>query len=144
MNVVDFCDGGIDVEEAVRIVDLVSSAGIVAVEASGGGIGHHMTWLGPARQKEWKQGYLRAYASELKSRISLPVIMVGGLREYDMSLEVIQNGEADLIAMSRPFIREPALISRWQSGDLQPAECISCNGCMGRFKENQMVGCVNL
>jgi 2,4-dienoyl-CoA reductase-like NADH-dependent reductase (Old Yellow Enzyme family) len=143
MNVVDFCDGGIDVEEAVHIVEVVSSAGIAAVEASGGGIGHHMTWLGPAKQKEWKEGYLRTYTSELKSRISLPVIMVGGLREYDMALDIIQNGEADLISMSRPFIREPGLISRWQSGDLQPAKCISCNGCMARFKENLVVGCVN-
>ena len=45
MKVVDFCDGGIDVEEAAPIVDVVSKTGIVAVEASGDGIGHHMTWL---------------------------------------------------------------------------------------------------
>ena len=72
-----------------------------------------------------------------------PVIMVGGLREYDMVLRIIQNAEADLISMSRPFMREPELIKRWQSGDLRPTECISCNGCMGRFKENQPVECTN-
>jgi hypothetical protein len=43
MNVVDFCDGGIGVEEAVRIVEVIATAGIAAVEASGGGIGHYMT-----------------------------------------------------------------------------------------------------
>ena len=113
MNVVDFCDGGIDVEEAVRIVDVVSKTGIAAVEASGGGIGHHMNWLGPAKNKEWREGYLRPQASELKSKISLPVIMVGGLREFTMAHDIIQNAEADLISMSRPFIREPDLIKRW-------------------------------
>ena len=90
MNVVDFCDGGIDVEEAVRIVGIISSSGIAAVEASGGGIGHHMTWLGPAKNKEWKEGYLRPYAAELKFKISIPLIMVGGLREYSMAEEIIQ------------------------------------------------------
>ena len=143
MNVVDFCDGGIDVEEAVRIVGIISTGGIAAVEASGGGIGHWMTWLGPANKKEWKDGYLRPYAAELKSKISLPVIMVGGLREYTMVEDIIQNAEADLISMSRPFIREPELIKRWQNGDLRTPNCISCNGCMGRFKENKQVECTN-
>ena len=73
MNVVDFCDSGIDVEEA-----------------SGDGIGHHMTWLGPAKNKEWKEGYLRPYAAELKSKISIPLIMVCGSRKYSMAEEIIQ------------------------------------------------------
>ena len=143
MNVVDFCDGGIDVDEAARIVESIAPDGIAAVEASGGGIGHHMTWLGPARKKEWQEGYLRPYAAELKSKVALPVIMVGGLRSYAMAEDIIANSEADLISMSRPFIREPDLIKRWENGDLRPAACISCNGCMERFKENQPVRCIN-
>ncbi|MBO5575774.1 MAG: hypothetical protein J5956_05690 [Ruminococcus sp.] len=31
--------------------------------------------------------------------------------------------------MSRPLIREPDLIDRWQSGDCSPAKCVSCNMC---------------
>ena len=143
MNVVDFCDGGIDVEEAVRIVEVISTGGIAAVEASGGGIGHYMTWLGPAKKKDWKEGYLREYAAGLKSKISVPLIMVGGLRDYSMAEEIIQNAEADLISMCRPFIREPGLIKRWENGDRRPADCISCNGCMERFKENRQVECSN-
>jgi 2,4-dienoyl-CoA reductase-like NADH-dependent reductase (Old Yellow Enzyme family) len=144
MNVADFCDGGIDVEEAVRIVDVISTGGIAAVEASGGGIGHYMTWLGPAKKKEWKEGYLRPYAAELKSKISIPLIMVGGLRNYTMAEEIIENAEADLISMSRPLIREPGLIKRWENGDRRATDCVSCNGCMGRFKENRQVECANL
>ena len=143
MNVVDFCDGGIDVDEAARIVDTTATGGIAAVEASGGGIGHHMTWLGPARKKEWQEGYLRPYAAELKSKVAVPVIMVGGLRTYSMAEDIIRNAEADLISMSRPFIREPDLIKRWEDGDRRPATCISCNGCMERFKENQPVRCIH-
>jgi hypothetical protein len=36
MNEADFCDGGIDVDEAVRIVEVISTGGIAAIEASGG------------------------------------------------------------------------------------------------------------
>lgn len=142
MNVVDFCDGGIDVDEAVRIADILSSRGIAAIEASGGGIGHRMTWLGPAKKKEWKEGYLRQYAAELKSKTELPLITVGGLRSYAMMEDIIHRGQADLISMSRPLIREPQLIKRWAAGDRTPAGCISCNGCMGKFQENDAVYCV--
>jgi 2,4-dienoyl-CoA reductase-like NADH-dependent reductase (Old Yellow Enzyme family) len=144
MNVADFCDGGIDVEEAVRILEVITTGGIAAVEASGGGIGHYMTWLGPAKKKEWKEGYFREYAAALKSKISVPLIMVGGLRDYSMAEEIIKNAEADLISMSRPFIREPGLIKRWENGDRRAADCISCNGCMERFKENRRVKCAGI
>ena len=103
-----------------------------------------MTWLGPAKKKEWKEGYLRPYAAGLKFRIQMPLLMVGGLRDYAMVEEIIQNGEADLISMSRPFIREPALIRRWQKGDRRAADCLSCNGCMDCFKNNRRGACVNL
>ncbi len=142
MNVSDFCDGGIDIDEAERIAQTIAAGGITAIEASGGGIGHDMTWLGPDRKKDWKEGYLRTYAAELKSKISLPLIMVGGLRSYAMIEKILHRNEADLIAMSRPLIREPGLIRRWEDGDLRPANCISCNGCMERFKDNRSVRCI--
>jgi 2,4-dienoyl-CoA reductase-like NADH-dependent reductase (Old Yellow Enzyme family) len=142
MNVDDFCDGGIDMHEAQRIARIIAASGIAAIEASGGGIGHDMTWLGPVRKKEWQEGYLRPHAAGLKAETSLPIIMVGGLRNYAMVEEVLQRQEADLVAMSRPLIREPGLIRRWEEGDRRPATCISCNGCMQRFKENRIVRCV--
>ena len=43
MNLMDFCDGGITVDEAARIVNLLVPGGMAAVEASGGGIGHFGT-----------------------------------------------------------------------------------------------------
>lgn len=142
MNVADFCDGGIDIHEAQRIARTIAASGIAAIEASGGGIGHDMTWLGPARKNEWQEGYLRPHAAGLKAEIALPIIMVGGLRNYAMIEEVLHRQEADLVAMSRPLIREPGLIRRWQEGDRRSAACISCNGCMQRFKDNRSVRCI--
>ena len=143
MNVMDFADGGITVEVAVDMVKSMGRHGLDAVEASGGGIGHAMNWLGPAKRKDWTEGYLRPHTRELKSRIDLPVIMVGGLRSIDMMEDIISNGEADLVAMSRPFIQEPQLIKRWRDGDRSPAKCISCNGCMDKFFANEPVQCIN-
>ena len=34
-------------------------------------------------------------------------------------------------SMSRPFVREPALLNRRKSGDTRPSACVSCNSCYG-------------
>ena len=38
-------------------------------------------------------------------------------------------GDADMISMCRPLIREPDLIARWRRGDTEPVRCLSCNKC---------------
>ena len=43
---------------------------------------------------------------------------------------IVDSGDADLLSMCRPLIREPGLIARWQRGEEKPARCISCNKCM--------------
>ena len=142
MNVMDFCKGGIVVDEAARMINIIAQNGMCAVESSCGGIGHEMNWLGPDDPNQWQEGYLRNYTADLKSKVDVPVIMVGGMRNAAMMEDVLQSGQADLISMSRPFIKEPQLIKRWMEGDLSPAECISCNGCMGLFRDNEPVVCI--
>jgi len=51
------------------------------------------------------------------------------LRSPKLLEEILRSGDADFLSMSRPFIREPGLVNRWESGDTGRATCISCNGC---------------
>ncbi len=142
MNVEDFLEEGLTTAEAARVVGILSRQGIDAVEASGGGVGHGMSWLGPAGHGDWSEGYLRPHTAALKSAVDVPVVMVGGLRRPAMMEEIIRLGEADLVAMSRPFIREPGLIRRWLRGDLTGSGCTACNGCLQQVLKNQPVACV--
>ena len=50
--------------------------------------------------------------------------------------------DADLVAMSRPFIREPGLIARWLSGDHAPAACTNDNLCFAPARTGEGVYCV--
>ena len=64
----------------------------------------------------------------VKAAVEVPVILVGGMRSRALMQEVINEGKADLVSMSRPFICEPDLVNRLE--DVQEkASCISCNGC---------------
>jgi 2,4-dienoyl-CoA reductase-like NADH-dependent reductase (Old Yellow Enzyme family) len=75
------------------------------------------------------EAYNLRLAVSIKQSVGCPIMVVGGLRSYDLVKAIIEKGEADYVSLARPFIREPALVRRWQSGDTSRATCISCNGC---------------
>ena len=56
-----------------------------------------------------------------KEKVNVHLILVGGIRSLQVAERLVEQGVADYISMSRPFIREPDLINRWRSGDLNSA-----------------------
>jgi len=42
---------------------------------------------------------------------------------------VLRAGDADFLAMARPFVREPDLPHRIAAGRRGPVACVSCNIC---------------
>jgi hypothetical protein len=45
--------------------------------------------------------------------------------------EIVQQGKADYVAMSRPLISEPDLPRRWLEGrGSRSTDCVSCNSCI--------------
>jgi 2,4-dienoyl-CoA reductase-like NADH-dependent reductase (Old Yellow Enzyme family) len=69
-------------------------------------------------------------------------MVVGGFRSYEVVEKAIDRRGMDYIAMSRPFIREPGLVRRWQEGDKSKAKCISCNGCFKPGMQEGGIYCV--
>lgn len=145
MNCDDFIDGGTTPIEMIELARVLASEGLDGVEMSGG-IGHPMARFGGARshdpRDESEEGYHREAAKLFKSRISIPLILVGGIRSLDTSEKLLAEGTADFISMCRPFVREPALTARWQGGDTARAKCISCNACSAAAGEGNGIFCV--
>ena len=142
MNVADFCNKGMIIDDAIEATKILAKSGIAAIETSGGMTGHDMTPLGSADESNWTEGYFLKYASALKAEVDIPVILVGGLRDLTMMETILDQGSADLVSMSRPFIREPELIKRWMDGDQEPSYCVSCNGCMDLYRNGEAVHCI--
>jgi 2,4-dienoyl-CoA reductase-like NADH-dependent reductase (Old Yellow Enzyme family) len=70
-----------------------------------------------------------------------PLILVGGLRRLSHMEALVTRGAADMIAMSRPFIREPSLVRRFAEGKATEASCISCNRCFAAMFNAIAVRC---
>lgn len=131
LNASDFVEGGLVPEEFVQVARWLGEDGIDAIEVSAGGAASPKN-LGPIRSKIKKpedEAYFRDYARMAKQSSNVPVITVGGIRSYQTAANLLNDGYADYISLSRPFIREPGLINRWKSGDTSKATCISCGKC---------------
>lgn len=130
LNGDDNLEGGLDIQDALYCARQLSIAGIDAIEVSAGTAVSGR--LGPVRTKidtSEKEAYNLELAAKIKEKVACPVMAVGGFRSRDVAEKAVDEADIDYIALSRPFIREPGLAARWQSGDRGRATCISCNGC---------------
>jgi len=144
MNSEDFLDGGFSRKEMVEVARMLESEGITAVELSGGtpfsppSRGFSRPGVQPAAEEVY---YLDA-AKMYKDAVSAPLVLVGGIRTLSVAEELVEKGTADLIALSRPLIREPHLVRRWREGDPANATCIHCNLCFGPARAGEGLYCV--
>jgi len=145
INGTDFLEGGLELIESKKIAARLSSMGFAAIEISGGMWEVVMRTKGdlgwyPAMNPESrlninskdKEAYHKIYAKEIKSEIKIPLILVGGMRSLDVIDNILTEGIADFVSLSRPLIREPDLPNKWLKGTGEnTCKCISCNGCVG-------------
>ncbi len=143
MNCEDFLEGGLTLDDSLKIGTMLAEGGIDAIELSGGTFVSGK--LSPSRggiKSEDKEAYFREAAKLFKENLDVPLILVGGNRSFQLAEQLVNEGYADYISMSRPFIREPDLIKRWESGDLRKAECLSDNLCFGPATAGEGIYCV--
>lgn len=92
-----------------------------------------------------EEAYNLGGARVIKSQLGgVPLLLVGGMRSVARMEAVIQEGYADFISMSRPFVREPFLVKRIREGRSDRAACISCNRCFGAITRVLPLRCFQL
>lgn len=142
MNAEDGVAGGLDAAGAARIARRLEALGIDAIEVSGGMYEAGQMTVRPDIKSEDREAYFRQAGRSIRAAVRVPLMLVGGMRSRAVMEDVLGRGEADLISLSRPLIREPNLPELLRNGK-EKADCISCNGCM-RFTRLDVVRCVQL
>lgn len=72
--------------------------------------------------------YYLARASSIKRATGLPVFLVGGVRAKE-DMQKVFDGGLDMVSLSRPFICQPDIVTRFINGE--QAVCTSCSKCLG-------------
>lgn len=143
LNSRDYLDGGFALDDSLQVGSMLQEEGIDAIELSGGTVvSGEFNPSRPGILSEEKEAYFREAARAFKEKVQVPVILVGGIRSFHLAEQLIEEGYADYISMSRPFIREPNLVNRWKSGDLSKATCLSDGKCWGPLMPGEGIRCV--
>ena len=95
-----------------------------------------------SRSADYEDEYnkpLLEYVRKVHPNVKL--VSVGGNREINAMNKQVTSGLADLVAMSRPFVRDPFVVKKLREGTLTRVECVSCGGCI--FRSNGTLFCHN-
>ena len=143
INCRDFAENGLSLEDSVEAASLLANAGLSAIEVSGGMLdGGKFSPSRPGIDSEAKEAYFSEELRAFRKAIDIPLILVGGIRSFEVAERLTRTGQADYISMSRPFIREPGLVNRWRSGDRRKAGCVSDGLCFKPALSGEGVYCV--
>jgi 2,4-dienoyl-CoA reductase-like NADH-dependent reductase (Old Yellow Enzyme family) len=146
LNSEDFVPGGLTIEQMLESAALIADAGVDAIELSGGT--SLSGDLGPIRTRSGiphdREAYYQEAARALKQTVQVPVMLVGGIRTFQAAERLVAEGYTDYISLSRPLIREPDLVARWERGDYGPSSCNSDNRCYYKGLKREGMHCVHV
>jgi 2,4-dienoyl-CoA reductase-like NADH-dependent reductase (Old Yellow Enzyme family) len=80
----------------------------------------------------FSQSFNREAAKIIKSKVSIPIFLVGGMTDPSAMEDVIAKGDADYISLSRALINNPKFPSNIREGSREPSKCLHCNLCLFR------------
>ncbi|KAF9581667.1 hypothetical protein BGW38_001226, partial [Lunasporangiospora selenospora] len=117
-----------DIEQTVQVAKWLKDAGVDVIHVSSGG-----------NVKEQKISYAPSYQVHFAERIKkevpgLIVMAVGVITNGPQAEEILERGQADLIAVARGFLRDPTLALRAaRELGLQPRYTSQYNMFLSRF-----------
>jgi 2,4-dienoyl-CoA reductase-like NADH-dependent reductase (Old Yellow Enzyme family) len=98
----DWAQGGWTPEETIILAQALQAHDISYIHVSSGGVSYQQKInLGP--------GYQVSFAKQVKAATGIPTITVGLITEPQQAEDILQAGDADLIAFARAFLYKP----RW-------------------------------
>jgi anthraniloyl-CoA monooxygenase len=97
----DWVDGGITPEDAVAIARLFKDAGADMIDCSSGQVSKQ-------EKPVFGRMYQTPFADRIRNEAGIPTIAVGAIFEADHANSIVAAGRADLCAVGRPHLADPA------------------------------------
>jgi 2,4-dienoyl-CoA reductase-like NADH-dependent reductase (Old Yellow Enzyme family)/thioredoxin reductase len=136
--------GGLNVDEHTAIVERVLAEGIIDyLNVSHGSSFNSHKIIGGMHEPS---GYELAHSAPITRLTDLPTLVTGRFRSLEEADQVIAEGIADLVGMTRAHIADPEIVAKTIGGrtaEIRP--CIGCNqGCVGGLAVGRMGCTVNV
>ncbi len=126
----EFEEGGIDLDEGIRIGQLIQDHLDILQVSAGMHNPKWMTWVHPCGFRPPMPNVCVAEAFKNTGTFHVPIVTLGAIDSLESAEKIIEDGKADLVTMARSLIADPELIHKGMAGkteDVTP--CIKCMRC---------------
>jgi 2,4-dienoyl-CoA reductase (NADPH2) len=132
--------GGRPSYELARVAPRLVAAGVDAFHVSGGVIDRYVTQM--VNGADDGEGLNVGAAGAVREVVDVPVIAVGRIHDPELAERILADGRADFIAMARPLLADPDLLSKLAAGTPERVRrCISCENCIDAMELRFSVDC---
>jgi anthraniloyl-CoA monooxygenase len=101
ISATDWVPDGFELDDAVAFSGLLEQHGVDIVDVSTG-------QTTPDARPEYGRSYQTPFADAIRHRTGVPTIAVGAVSSYDDVNSILLAGRADLCALARPHLYDPA------------------------------------
>ncbi len=128
MSGAEFCEGGYDIDEGVRIAKQLEPY----VDMFNVSAGTYQKTFGITHPSMFEEHGRNVYlAAEIKKNVSKAVATIGGINDPAQMEEIIASGKADVIYMGRALLADPFLPNKVMANeDDKIVRCLRCFVCM--------------
>ena len=133
--------GGLHPEDAVEFAKLLEKAGVHMIQvAQANHTGNMADTIPPMGTRE--ENWILPVTKAVKAAVSIPVATVGKVLTVENGEEILNNGEADIIAYGRSLLCDPDIAIKAETGE--PIRlCLNCNkGCVDAIQNRRYISCV--
>lgn len=102
LSATDWVDGGWDLPDCLELAKRLEAHGAQFLDISSGGVS-------PLQKIAVGPGYQVHFADAVRREVRIPVITVGLISQPQQAEDILQSGQADMVALARAFIADP----RW-------------------------------
>ncbi len=141
----EFVDGGLNIEESVKIAQLHERSGLVDfLNINGGNNWTHAGVSAAVPGMAYPGSTYLHIAGRIRTEVSLPVFHAARIGDLDSAEHALQAGLVDMVGMTRAHIADPYLIAKHLAGrdeDIRP--CVGAGYCIDRIYTGRDALCIH-
>lgn len=140
LSMIDLVEEGSTWEEVVTLGQAVEAAGANVINT---GIGWHEARV-PTIVTSVPRAAFTEVTHRIKAALSIPLITTNRINMPEVAERVLAAGHADMVSMARPFLADPAWVSKAEQGLAEEINtCIACNqACLDHTFAGKLTSCL--
>ncbi|MDT8880199.1 NADPH-dependent 2,4-dienoyl-CoA reductase [Halomonas saccharevitans] len=140
LSMIDLVEEGSSREEVLALGRAIEAAGADLINT---GIGWHEARV-PTIVTSVPRAAFTEVTRRMREALGVPLITTNRINMPDVAERVLAEGHADMVSMARPFLADPAWVSKAAAGrDDEINTCIACNqACLDQVFLGRLTSCL--